>query len=51
MRMLVAEKKKAVKVMMPPRLIKAIKGEARRQRVSMNELIRMAVTKYLANLR
>jgi len=48
MRMLVAEKKKAVKVMMQPRLIRAAQEEARRQGVSMNEIIRTALMKYLA---
>lgn len=47
MRMLQWEKKKAVKVMMPPRLIEQAQEEARRQGVSMNHVIRTALLKYL----
>jgi predicted HicB family RNase H-like nuclease len=35
-------------VMMQPRLIRAAQEEARRQGVSMNEIIRTALMKYLA---
>lgn len=46
-RRLLIEKKKAIKVMMPPSIIQQLQAAARRESISMNEFIRIAVIKRL----
>lgn len=44
---LYAEKKKAVKVMMPPSLIQQVQTESCKKGVSMNEFIRLGVIEHI----